>query len=78
MSDFNKTYASTNEKVLDLVIEIQRIIREYYEKHPKEKGRTNTEFYKFESSVLDTLERCVEDLRYKLKNPDTIQGYDTK
>ena len=78
MSEFGKTCASTYDKVLGLDIEIERIIRDYYEKHPKEKGRTNTEFYKFISSVLDTSERCEKDLRYKLKNPDTIQGYDTR
>lgn len=66
------------EKMLELENDFAALVHDYYKASPKEKGKSGTDFYKEMSGVIDTCERGVFSLLDKLKDPDSIQAYDTK
>ena len=61
------------DKVLGMQIEFEKIIVDYYDKHPYEKNVKNSEFYKEMDGILGCFERCLDSMKYDLDNPDIIQ-----
>lgn len=73
--------AKTNsiiEKLGRIEIDFYHLVADYYENSPKEKGKEGTQFYNEMSGLIDDFERSVNSMRYKLKDPDSIQTYDTR
>ena len=54
------------------------LVKEYYNQHPKEKGKRKNDFYARMSRMSDEFERCSIRLQQALKDPDSVQGYDTR
>ena len=54
------------------------LVSDYYKDSPEEVGKTDTEFYRHMSLIIDSIERSVDRMRTKLKNPELIQGYETE
>ena len=78
IEDYNKRANAIQVELYKTGIDLLYLVRDYYKSSPKEKGKENTDFFKRISRLIDAYERQVDDLRYKLKHPDAIQGYDTR
>ena len=77
-----KDYENRSDIILEkhhrLENELLSLIYEYYKDSPEEKGNEITHFYKEMRILLDDFERDISAMRYKLKDPDDIQSYDTR
>ena len=62
---------------LDVESKLLSLVSDYYKDSPDEVGKTDTEFYRHMSLLIDSIERSVYRMRTKLKNPELIQGYET-
>ena len=74
-------YRSTANSILCDALDVEgkllSLISDYYKDSPDEAGKTDTEFYRHMSLLIDSIERSVDSMRTKLKNPELIQGYET-
>lgn len=62
---------------LDVESKLLSLVSDYYKDSPDEVGKTDTEFYRHMSLLIDSIERSVYRMRTKLENPELIQGYET-
>ena len=62
---------------LDVEGKLLSLVSDYYKDSPDEAGKTDTEFYRHMSLLIDSIERSVYRMRTKLENPELIQGYET-
>ena len=63
---------------LDVESKLLSLVSDYYKDSPDEVGKTDTEFYKYMSRLIDSIERSVDSMRTMLKNPELIQRTNTK
>ena len=63
---------------LDVEGKLLSLVSDYYKDSPDEAGKTDTEFYKYMSRLIDSIERSVDSMRTMLKNPELIQRTNTK
>ena len=63
---------------LDVEGKLLSLISDYYKDSPDEAGKTDTEFYKYMSRLIDSIERSVDSMRTMLKNPELIETIETK
>lgn len=78
IEDYKKEMSKLSDRYDSIIIEIDALIAKYYDEHPKEKGKENTEFYKRVAMTIQSILAHAMPLRDRLKNPDTIQRYDTR
>ena len=75
-------YRSTANSILcdalDVELKLTFLISDYYKDSPDEAGKTDTEFYRHMSRIIDSIERSVDSMRTKLKNPELIENIETK
>ena len=75
-------YRSTANSILcdalDVELKLTFLISDYYKDSPDEAGKTDTEFYRHMSLLIDSIERSVDSMRTMLKNPELIQRTNTK
>ena len=75
-------YRSTANSILcdalDVELKLTFLISDYYKDSPDEVGKTDTEFYRHMSQLIDSIERSVDSMRTKLKNPELIENIETK
>ena len=65
-------------EALDVELKLTFLISDYYKDSPDEAGKTDTEFYRHMSRIIDSIERSVDSMRTMLKNPELIQRTNTK
>ena len=65
-------------EALDVELKLTFLISDYYKDSPDEAEKTDTEFYKYMSRLIDSIERSVDSMRTMLKNPELIQRTNTK
>ena len=63
---------------LDVEGKLLSLVSDYYKDSPDEAGKTDTEFYRHMSLLIDSIERSVDSMRTMLKNPELIQRTNTK
>lgn len=77
-----KEYEARADAILERLgrtaIDLFHLVADYYKENPKEKGKEDTQFYEEMSGLIDDFEAYVSSMRYKLKDPDSIQTYDTR
>ena len=66
------------DEALDVELKLTFLISDYYKDSPDEAGKTDTEFYRHMSRIIDSIERSVDSMRTKLKNPELIETIETK
>ena len=66
------------DEALDVELKLTFLISDYYKDSPDEAGKTDTEFYRHMSLLIDSIERSVDRMRTKLKEPDLIETIETK
>ncbi|MBR1526673.1 MAG: hypothetical protein IJ640_08445 [Prevotella sp.] len=77
-NDFDKRIDALLVQMLNLDTDFAKVVKDYYGGHPKEKGKKDSAFYQRISHMADEFERRAYNLRQNLKEPDSIQGYQTK
>lgn len=77
-SSYIKQSSIILERLFRLEIDFYSLVSEYYRDSPREKGKEDTPFFIEMNSLIDGFERSSISMRDKLKDPDSIQGYDTK
>ena len=65
-------------EALDVELKLTFLISDYYKDSPDEAEKTDTEFYKYMSRLIESIERSVDSMRTMLKNPELIQRTNTK
>lgn len=71
--EYKERASNLLNKLFDVEDEFSKLIRDYYDAHPEEKGDKNTDFYKEMMVMIDTYERGVDSIKYHLDEPDSIQ-----
>ena len=75
-------YKITAQSILGDALNVEdkllSLVSDYYKDSPEEVGKTDTEFYKHMSRLIDSIERSVDSMRTMLKNPELIQRTNTK
>lgn len=65
-------------EMLETSQQFARLVKDYYDLHPDEVGNMDGDFYRRISRMADEFERCSARLHQNLKEPDSIQNYDTR
>ena len=63
---------------LDVEGKLLSLVSDYYKDSPDEAGKTDTEFYRHMSLLIDSIERSVDRMRTKLKSPELIERTNTE
>ena len=73
IKEYRKRKVALLDKVLSVDNDFCKLVRDYYDSCPNEKGNKNTDFYREMMGMIDTFERCIESMKYSLDEPNTIQ-----
>ena len=75
---YKRTSHSILCDALDVEDKFLSLVSDYYKDSPDEAGKTDTEFYKHMSMLIDSIEKSVDRMRTKLKSPNLIERITTK
>ena len=75
-------YKITAQSILGDALNVEdkllSLVSDYYKDSPEEVGKTDTEFYRHMSLLIDSIERSVDRMRTKLKSPELTERTNTE